>query len=102
MAYDLLQNIGVNSFTLQILDRLKFDVNHIKRKYWRNYWLNRNIKYFLKGNLAPDENYNELYDIVYNNDILGKIFIDNGNSKIEIKPHNQVDIIRLFKSKVYR
>ncbi len=102
IAYDLLQNIGVNLFTLQILDRLKFDVNHIKRKCWRNYWFNRNINYFLKGNLVSDENYKELYDIVFNNDILGKIFMDNGNLEIEIKPHNQVDIIQLFKSKVYR
>ena len=52
--------------------------------------------------MTPNESYKKSYDIVYNNDILGKIFTNNGNLKIEIKPRNQIDIIKLFKSKIYQ
>ena len=95
-AHDLLKSLGINSFTLQILDKLQFDINYIKMKYWYIY-LNSKV-YHLDKNLKCNNKY-ETYDILYNDANLGRLYINNGNVYIEVNKGNRFDILSLFKAK---
>lgn len=94
-AYNILKSIGINSFTLKILDILEFETKKLKLKYWKSYFFNNNEKYELQENLQNNERY---FNILSNksNNILGKLYINEGNVEIEIYYNNQIDIERLY------
>ena len=98
---DLLNSIGINWFTLKILDKLNFDTNYLKRKYWKYYYFNKS-KYILQELEANDEDIKK-YDIYcnFNQKKLGQICTSNGNLKISILPNNKIEYSSLSKSKIY-
>jgi len=103
IIYDLLNSIGINWFSLKILDKLKFETKSLKRKYWKYYYFNGNIKYMLKEIKSDDDG--KKYD-VYGNDNeetkIGKIYLNvDGNTKINIFPNKKIDISKLYKSQIF-
>ena len=94
-AYNILKSIGINSFTLKILDRLEFETKKLKLKYWKSYFFNNNEKYELKENFQNNEKY---FNILSNksDNILGRLYINSENVEIEIYYNNQIDIERLY------
>ncbi len=99
---DLLNYIGINSFSLKLLDKLNFDTGFLKKKYWKHYYFNRNIKYLLKEETSDNDAYEKKYDIYDNENKIGEIYLNDGNSKIIVFPNHQIDISRLYKSKIYK
>lgn len=101
-AYDLIQRIGFNSLTLKILERLQFNVNHLKRKFSHLFLHNKKLKYTLNESISDNNDYESSYDILSNNSekVLGKMYINNNKIKIDVKK-DKIDILRLLKTKKY-
>ncbi len=101
---DLLNNIRINWFTLQILDKLDFDVKYLKRKYWKHYYFNNSTKYILMENFLVNERYEKSYDIFEskkNDKKVGNLYIKNQGVEVKIFPDNQINIQKLNKAKTY-
>ena len=103
IVFDLLNSIGINCFSLNLLDKLDFETKRLKRKYSKQYYFNKNIKYILKENISNDYEESIKYDILdasNEENQFGEISINNNKSKIMIFPNMTIDISKLSKSKV--
>lgn len=103
MVIDLLNSIGINCFSLNLLDKLGFETKHLKRKYWKQYYFNGNIKYILKENISNGNEESIKYDILdasNEENQFGEISINNDRSKITIFPNMTINISELYKSKI--
>lgn len=104
--FDLLNSIGINWLSLEILDSLNFRTNHLKIKHWKEYYFNRNIQYILKEIKYIDDEYKKKYDIFIENkeNAIGEIYANDNDTKlaVTIYPNNRIDITRLCKSKIYK
>ena len=103
IVFDLLNSIGINVFSLNILDKLDFETKYLKRKYWKQYYFNGNIKYILKENISNGNEESIKYDILdasNEENQFGEIGINNNKSKITIFPNMTINISELYKSKI--
>lgn len=103
MVFDLLNSTGINCFSLNLLDKLDFETKPLKRKYWKQYYFNGNIKYILKENISNDNEESIKYDILdasNEENQFGETSIKKNKSKITIFPNMTIDISKLYKSKV--
>ena len=60
MLIDLLNCLGINWFSLKLLDKLDFETKYLKRKYWKQYYFNYNVNYILKENISKDHEYKKI------------------------------------------
>ena len=103
MVFDLLNSIGINYFSLNLLDKLDFETKHLKRKYWKQYYFNRNRKYILKENISNGNEESIKYDVLdasNEENQFGEASINNDSSKITIFPNMTINISELYKSKI--
>ena len=95
LSNNLIKSIGLNEFSLEILKKINLQTNLVKFRYVKSLFIKNNDKYNFKLCLDDIENFDKCFNIYSNDNILGKIFINGENIKIEIMRDNQIDIVKL-------
>lgn len=100
-AYELINSLGVNTFTINLLTRLNFSEGDIKRKYWKEYLLAKEC-YILNKDKPENEDYTESLNVIQKRngeEHLGVCHYNPNNIMLNINPGKTINVVKLTRTK---